>query len=60
MITLITTESVTFILLLVSEILPFLPSGAGGIIKTIFDAIVNYKKPAPQTQTTEIPTIVSS
>jgi len=59
MIALLTTQSITFILLIVSEILPFVPSGAGGIIKTILNAITNYKS-APQTQSVEMPTIVEA
>ena len=58
MITLITTQSITFVLLVVSELLPFFPGNAGGIIKAILAAFTS--KPQVQNQNIENPKIVTT
>lgn len=57
MITLITTQSITFVLLIVSEVLPF-TGNAGGIIKAILAAFTS--KPQVQNQNIENPKIVTT
>ena len=57
MITLLTTQSITFVLLIISEVLPF-TGNAGGIIKAILAAFTS--KPQVQNQNIENPKIVTT
>jgi hypothetical protein len=60
MITLITTQCVTFVLLIVSELLPFFPGTAGGIIKAILNVLSTKPAVQSQKQNIENPKIVTT